>query len=153
MASDRFIYVTYIRTTPEKLWEALLKPEFTRQYWFGITLVSDWKKGAPWKMVFSDSTAGDGGEIVDIEPEKRLVLRWRSDRNSELKAEGTSLCTMEIEEVPGAVKLTVLHEIDVPKSKLIESVSGGWPRVLSNLKSLLENGEPLAEMKGCQSAA
>ncbi len=153
MASDRFVYVTYIRTTPEKLWEALLKPEFTKQYWFGITLVSDWKTGAPWKMVFSDGSVGDGGEVVEIEPEKRLVLRWRSDRSPELKAEGYSRCTMEIEEVPGAVKLSILHEVDAPKSKLIESVSGGWPRVLSNLKSLLENGGPLAEMKGRQSAA
>lgn len=153
MESNRFVYVTYIRTTPEKLWEALLKPEFTRQYWFGITLVSDWKKGAPWKMVFSDGTSGDGGEVVEIEPEKRLVLRWRSDRTPELKAEGYSQCTMEIEQVPGSVKLTVLHEIETPKSKLLESVSGGWPKVLSNLKSFLESGVPLDGIKGCQSAA
>jgi uncharacterized protein YndB with AHSA1/START domain len=153
MANDRFVYVTYIRTTPEQLWQALLKPEFTRQYWFGITLVSDWKTGGPWKMVFADGTDGDGGEVVQFEPNKRLVLRWRSERTPELKAEGTSVCTMEIEEVAGAVKLSILHEIDAPNSKLIESVSGGWPRVLSNLKSLLENGKPIAEFSGCKSAA
>lgn len=146
MEKDRFVYVTYIRTTPEKLWEALLKPEFTRQYWFGVTLVSDWKKGAPWKMVFGDGTVGDGGEVVDIVEEKRLVMKWRNERSTEMRAEGYSQCTMEIEEVPGAVKLTVVHEIDKPKSKLIEAVSGGWPKVLSNLKSLLETGEIMPEI-------
>ena len=83
MANDRFVYVTYIRTTPNKLWEALLKPEFTRVYWFGVTLESDWKKGAPWRMVFSDGTIGDGGEVVEIEPQKRLVIRWRNERSPE----------------------------------------------------------------------
>jgi uncharacterized protein YndB with AHSA1/START domain len=153
MANDRFVYVTYIRTTPEKLWEALLKPEFTRQYWFGVTLVSDWKNGAPWKMVASDGSTSHSGEIVDIEPEKRLVFRWLGERSPEMKAEGYSQCTMEIEEVASGVKLTLVHVIDRPKSKLIEDVSGGWPVVLSSLKSLLENGKPLSEMKGCKSAA
>jgi hypothetical protein len=96
MASDRFVYVTYIRTTPEKLWEALLKPEFTRIYWSGITQVSDWKPGAAWKMVFPDGRVGDVGEILEIErlggsyfaggmsfsqsskPKATLGARWRS---------------------------------------------------------------------------
>ena len=147
MESNRFIYVTYIRTTPAKLWEALLKPEFTRQYWFGITLVSDWKKGSSWKMVFSDGTSGDGGEIVEIEPEKRLVMRWKSERTPELKAEGYSQCTMEIEQVPGSVKLTVLHEMDKGQSVFIQQVSNGWPIILSSLKSLLETGESLEETR------
>ena len=63
MANDRFVYVTFIRTTPEKLWEALLKPEFTKQYWFGVTLDSEWKKGSPWKMVFPNGNVTDSGEV------------------------------------------------------------------------------------------
>ncbi|HML28947.1 MAG TPA: SRPBCC family protein [Hyphomicrobium sp.] len=143
MAKDKFVYVTYIRTTPEKLWEALRKPEFTRVYWSGVTQESDWKKGAAWKMIFADGTVGDAGEVVEIDPPRRLVLRWRNEFRPELKAEGYSLCTMEIEEGPGAVKLTIVHEIDQPKSKFIEAVSGGWPKVLASLKSLLETGEAL----------
>ncbi len=70
--SDRFVYVTYIRTTPEKLWEALLKPEFTKIYWFGVTMQSEWKKGAGWKMIFDDGRVADTGEILEIEKPKRL---------------------------------------------------------------------------------
>jgi uncharacterized protein YndB with AHSA1/START domain len=156
MANDRFVYVTFIRTTPEKLWEALLKPEFTKQYWFGVTLDSEWKKGSPWKMVFPNGNVTDSGEVLEIEKPKRLVLKWRNEFRPELTAEGFSKCTMEIEPTEGAVKLTVIHEIDQPKSKMIEAVSGGWPKILASLKSLLETGEPLGGMsKGCgsQSAA
>jgi uncharacterized protein YndB with AHSA1/START domain len=154
MASDRFVYVTYIRTTPEKLWEALLKPEFTRQYWFGVTLESNWKAGAPWKMVLPDGSVAHDGEVLEIEPEKRIVFRWRGERSPEMRAEGYSRCAMEIEEVPSGVKLTVLHEIERPESKLIEDVSGGWPMILSNLKSLLETGDPIADLAAtCRPAA
>ncbi|RUO98338.1 SRPBCC family protein [Hyphomicrobium sp.] len=153
MANDRFVYVTYIRTTPEKLWEALLTPEFTRQYWFGVTLESDWKVGASWKMVLPDGTVVHDGEILEFEPEKRLVFRWRGERSPEMRAEGYSRCAMEIEEVPSGVKLTVLHEIDRPESKLIEDVSGGWPMILSNLKSLLETGDPMAGLLATRRSA
>lgn len=154
MAKDKFVYVNYIRTTPEILWRALREPEFTRLYWSGVTQVSDWKAGSPWKMVFADGTVGDVGEIVEIDPPKRLVIRWRNEFRPELKAEGDSLCTIELEDVQGAVKLTVRHEIDVPKSKFIEAVSGGWPSILASLKTLLETNEPLAMAKGgCKSAA
>jgi uncharacterized protein YndB with AHSA1/START domain len=154
MANDRFVYVTFIRTTPEKLWEALLKPEFTRQYWFGVTLESEWMTGSPWKMVSPDGSVTDSGQVLEIERPKRLVLKWQNEFRPDLKAEGFSKCTMEIEPVDGAVKLTVVHEIDQSKSKVIEAVSGGWPKILANLKTLLETGEPLAISKsGCKSAA
>lgn len=154
MANDKFVYVTYIRTTPEKLWEALLMPEFTKQYWFGVTLESDWKKGSRWKMIFPDGRTGDGGEVVEIEKPKRLVLSWRNEFLPELKAEGYSRCTMEIEAFGDATKLTVVHEIDMSESKLILAVSGGWPKVLSGLKSLLETDEAmpgLTSVPGCKS--
>src|SRR5215475_4917222 len=108
MKNDRFVYVTYIGTTPEKLWEALLSPEFTKAYWFGVTLESEWQKGSPWKMRFVDGKITDSGEVV---------------------------------------------EIDKPDSKLIEAVSGGWPRILSNLKSLLETGKVVSETKTWRKSA
>jgi uncharacterized protein YndB with AHSA1/START domain len=136
-----FVYVTFIRTTPEKLWEALTDPQFTRTYWFGTTVDSDWKKGSPWRLIGSDGGLTDTGEILEIDRPRRMVIRWQNEWKPELKAEGPGRCTFELERVGSAVKLTVTHEIERPASKLITAVSGGWPRVLSNLKSLLETGE------------
>ena len=141
--AERFVYVTYIRTTPEKLWDALLKPEFTRAYWFGMWQESDWKTGSPWKLVFPDGRVADAGEVVEIDAPRRLVLRWRNEFRPELREEGHSRCVIEIEPAGEAVKLTITHELDKTGSKLIEAVSGGWPKILSNLKSLLETGSAL----------
>jgi len=91
--------------------------------------------------VFADGRVADAGEIVEIDRPRRLVLKWRNEFKPELKAEGFSRCTVELEPVNGAVKLTITHEIDRPGSRLIDAVSSGWPRILSNLKSLLETGE------------
>jgi len=136
-----FVYVTYIRTTPEKLWRALTDSEFTRQYWSGVNLECDWKKGAPWKMVYPDGTITDTGEILEIAPPRRMVIRWQNEWKPELKAEGSSRCTFELEPAGRAVKLTITHEMERPGSKFITAASGGWPQVLSNLKSLLETGD------------
>ncbi|HEY1392514.1 MAG TPA: SRPBCC family protein [Methylibium sp.] len=136
-----FVYVSFIRTTPEKLWAALTDPQFIRQYWFGVTVDCAWKKGAPWKMAFPDGRPCDTGEILEIDPPRRMVIKWQNVWNPELMAEGPSRCTMELEPTGEAVKLTITHEIDRPDAKLITAVSGGWPKVVSNLKSLLETGE------------
>jgi uncharacterized protein YndB with AHSA1/START domain len=102
-------------------------------------------------MVFPDGRITDSGEIVEIDRPKRLVLKWRNEFKPELKSEGYSQCTieleLELEPIGEAVKLTITHEIDRPDSKLIEAVSGGWPRILSNLKSLLETGEVALKTK------
>jgi uncharacterized protein YndB with AHSA1/START domain len=139
---SHFVYVTLIRTTPAKLWEALTDPRFIRQYWFGVTAECDWKQGSPWKLVYPDGRTADAGEILEVDPPRRMVIRWQNEWKPELKAEGVSRCTFELEPKGRAVKLTVTHEIDRPESKFITAVSGGWPLVLSNLKSLLETGEP-----------
>jgi uncharacterized protein YndB with AHSA1/START domain len=141
--SDRFVYVTYIRTTPEKVWDALMDPAFNKLYWFGAHMQSEWKKGADWKIVLDDGRIADTGEIVEIEKPKKLVIKWRNEFMPELKAEGWARCTIELEPVADTVKLTVLHEIDKDGSKFIQAVSGGWPKILSGLKSLLETGKPL----------
>jgi uncharacterized protein YndB with AHSA1/START domain len=139
-ASSTFVYVTYIRTTPEKLWSALTDVEFIKQYWFGMRCESEWTVGSSWKLVTHDGQILDAGEIVEAEPPRRLVIRWRHQNKPELKAEGDSLCTMELEPSGTAVKLSITHTIEYEASKLIEAVSGGWPKVISNLKSLLETG-------------
>ncbi len=138
---SHFVYVTFIRTTPERLWKALTDPQFTREYWFGTTVECGWKKGSPWKLVSADGTLTDTGEILEIDPPRRMVIRWQHELKPELKVDGPSRCTIELAPGGGAVKLTITHEIDRPESKLITAVSGGWPAVLSNLKSLLETGE------------
>ena len=139
-SESRFVYVTYIRTTPERLWEALTTSEFMKQYWFGMHCESQWTAGSSWKLVSGDGQIFDAGEIVEAEPPRRLVIRWLHQNKPELKAEGESLCVMELEPVGKAVKLSITHTIDRKPSKLIEAVSGGWPKILSNLKSLLETG-------------
>lgn len=143
MAESRFVYVTYIRTTPEKLWEALTKPEFTRQYWSGVYHETSWKPGAPWKLMIPDGRVGDSGEIVEIDPPRKLVVTWRNEFKPNLREEGYSRAAFTLEPMDDVVKLTVTHEMDKPGSKLIEAVSTGWPSLLSSLKSLLETGESL----------
>jgi uncharacterized protein YndB with AHSA1/START domain len=140
MARSTFVYVSYIRTTPEKLWSALTDPEFMRQYWFGVHGESRWTAGSPWKLVAGDGQVLDAGEIVEADPPRRLVIRWQNLAKPELNAEGPSLCTMELEPVGRAVKLSITHSIEREPSKLIGAVAGGWPKVIANLKSLLETG-------------
>ena len=141
MARSTFVYVTYIRTTPEKLWSALTGDvEFMKQYWFGMHCESEWTPGSSWKLVSGDGRVLDAGEIVEAEPPRRLVIRWQHQDRPELKAEGVSVCTMELEPSGSAIKLSITHTIEHESSKLITAVSGGWPKILSNLKSLLETG-------------
>jgi len=149
MNDERFVYVTYIRTTPERLWEALTTPEFNRKYWHGTWQDCEWKVGSSWKLMFTDGRVADAGEVVEVDPPRRLVLKWRNEFRPELHEEGFSRATFVLEPAPGAVKLTVTHEIDRPHSKFIEAVSNGWPAVLSSLKSLLETGEPLEPARAC----
>ena len=138
---SKFVYVTYIRTTPERLWSALTSAEFIKQYWFGMHCESDWKAGSSWQLKFQDGRIADTGEIVEAERPKRLVIKWRNEFKPELQAEGYSLCTIDLEARHEAVRLTITHEMEKPGTKFIEAVSGGWPLILSNLKSLLETGE------------
>jgi uncharacterized protein YndB with AHSA1/START domain len=142
-AESKFVYVTFIRTTPEKLWRALMEPEFTRHYWVDTTQESDWKPGAAWRLLKPDGSVADSGEVVEIVPNKRLVLKWQNHMFPEMTAEGFSRMTYELERKDDSVKLTVTHEMDKKDSKLIAAVSNGWPHILSSLKSLLETGESL----------
>ena len=135
-----FVYVTYIRTTPDRLWQALTDAEFMKQYWFGMHCESQWTAGSSWKLVSAGGQIFDAGEIVEADPPRRLVIRWQHQNKPDLKAEGVSQCTMELEPSGTAVRLSITHAIECEPSKLIAAVSGGWPKILSNLKSLLETG-------------
>jgi uncharacterized protein YndB with AHSA1/START domain len=140
MARSTFVYVTYIRTTAENLWSALTDVTFIEQYWFGMRCESQWTTGSDWKMVSGSGQIFDSGSIIEADPPRRLVIRWQHQNKPELKAEGESQCTMALEPSGTAVKLSITHTIDREPSKFIEAVAGGWPKVLSNLKSLVETG-------------
>ena len=141
MQKPKLVYATYIRTTPKKLWAAITKPEFTRQYWAGLANVSDWKEGSPWQHV----TKGDKpevwvtGKVVECTPPKRLVLSWADPDALADK----SRVTFEIEAIEDLVCLTVTHDKFKTGSSMVGKVSGGWPRVLSSMKSFLETGKGL----------
>ena len=141
MTKSTFVYVSYIRTTPEKLWSALTDAEFIKQYWFGVHGDSQWTPGSPWRLVFPDGRVADSGEILEADPPRRLVIKWRNEWSPEMRAEGFTRCTMELEREGRVVKLSITHEAERENAKVIRAVSGGWPKILSNLKSLLETGE------------
>jgi uncharacterized protein YndB with AHSA1/START domain len=138
--ASTFEYVAYIRTNPDKLWLLLTEPRFIAQYWFGMRCESQWTPGSSWELLSADGQVFDSGTIVEAEPLRWLSIRWQHQLKPELRAEGPSHCTMQLEPSGTAVKLTITHSIDRSPSKLIEAVSAGWPKVVSNLKSLLETG-------------
>ena len=143
MAESQFVYVTFIRTTQERLWRALTEPEFTRQFWMGTTQECEWTVGASWRLKFSDGRLADSGEVMEIDPPRRLVLKWRNELYPELTAEGYTRMTNTLEPTEEAVKLTITHTMEKSDSEFIKKVSGGWPIILSSLKSLLETGEAI----------
>jgi uncharacterized protein YndB with AHSA1/START domain len=141
MEKNEFVYVTFIRTTPEKLWTAITKPEFTRQYWGGGENVSNWRKGSEWKHLGDDEKRSVRviGEVVESIPPKRLVLTWAdpADKSDQ------SRVTFEIEAIEDMVRLSIIHGEFKTGSVMAGKVSWGWPRVLSSLKSFLETGKAL----------
>ena len=147
MKKSKFVYVTYIRTTPKKLWQALTDPEFIRRYFYETTHESDCKPGSSWRMLAPGGKVVDAGEVIESKPPKKLVLKWRNELKKELHAEGFSRMTYEIEKDGTSVKLTVTHEMNRPDSKFIAGVSEGWPSILSSLKTMLETGDSLVETR------
>jgi uncharacterized protein YndB with AHSA1/START domain len=138
-----FVYVTYIETTPEKLWEALTSSEFSRRYWFNTDLQSDFKVGSPFALVM-DGTTTDVGEILEADRPRRLSYSFQHVLNDELRNEQPSKVVFNIEPHGNLVKLTLTHENFVAGIKLLDGISKGWPAILASLKSLLETGSALA---------
>lgn len=149
-----FVYTTYIKTTPQRVWDAITTPEFSRQYW-GKANVSDWKPGSKWEMTNDDGSVQMTGDVLESQPPSRLVLSWVSPANRADKSE-YSRVTFEIETMGDLVRLNVIHDQLKPGSEMARSIAGGWPRVLSGLKTLLETGHVLADWAsykgGCSAA-
>ncbi|HUL64469.1 MAG TPA: SRPBCC family protein [Burkholderiaceae bacterium] len=143
MSSERFVYTIYIATTPEKLWEALIQGELTRQYWKHQN-VSDWKPGSKWEHVADDGkrTVKLVGRVIEFIPNKRLVLTW-GELADAADSSRHSRVAMDIETVGDMVRLTVTHDELKPGSEMARKIASGWPRVLSSLKTFLETGRPL----------
>jgi uncharacterized protein YndB with AHSA1/START domain len=143
MSKPEFVYVTYIETTPERLWEALTSSEFTRRYWFNTEVRSDWKVGSPWALVVDGKTT-DVGEILEAERPRRLSYTFKHVSDEELKQEPASKVVFTLEPHGKVVKLTLTHEGFVEGGKMLDGISKGWPAILASLKSLLESGTALA---------
>ena len=143
MSRPEFVYVTFIETTPEKLWEALTSSEFTRRYWFGSDIVSDWKVGSPFSLVMNGKTTDDG-EILEADKPRRLSYSFHHLLNDEARKERPSKVTFVLEPQGKLVRLTLTHEGFPPNSVVLGGISRGWPAILSGLKSLLERGNELA---------
>ena len=141
MNDERFVYVTYIATTAQQVWDALLKGELTRQYW-GHENVSDWKPGSKWQHVADDGkrTVRLVGEVLESVPNRRLVMTWGDAVAAADKAK-RSRVAIDIETVGEMVRLTVTHDELSPQMR--RDITNGWPRVLSSLKSFLETGRSL----------
>jgi len=139
MSKPEFVYVTYIETTPEKVWEALTSSEFSRRYWFGTELRSDWKVGSPFSLV-TDGEATDTGKILEADSPRRLAYTFKHEKFEEMRNEPVTKVVFTIEPFGDIVKLTVTHEGFAEGGKLLGAISTGWPAILSGLKSLLETG-------------
>jgi uncharacterized protein YndB with AHSA1/START domain len=139
VSNEKFVYVTYIATTAQQVWKALLEGELTRQYWQHEN-VSDWQPGSKWELVADDGkrTVRHVGQVLESIPDKRLVLTWGDVGDDAAKP---SRLAIDIETVGETVRLTVTH--DDLSTDMRRRINNGWPRVLSSLKSFLETGRPL----------
>ncbi len=146
MTTESTVYVTYIASTPEKVWAALTSGEFTAQYFFGQSVESDWQQGSPWLLRKPDGTISVKGEVRASQPPRNLVVSWKVEWPEQFKDLPEAIVCYEIEEAgTDVVRLTMteMHPTPIP-ANLLEGGRHGWPMILSGLKSLLETGKPLA---------
>ena len=136
------VFEIYIKTTPERLWEAITDPELRQTYSFGLRVISDWTPGSRYEAVHP-SAAGpiSEGENLEVDPPRRLVQSFTALWGDDVKAEGTSRVTWEIEPIGDSCRLTLTH--DQLREGANDQIYGGWPQILSGLKTLLETGESL----------
>ena len=133
MSGSKFVYVTYIRITPEKLWHALTTPEIIKQYRFGMSIESEWKVGSTWRM-YADGSLMDSGEILESVSQKRLVMSWLNEWKPEFKAEGNSRCVFEIEPTGTSAKLSLTIRLNgrTPSSSEPSRKAGRWSYQISS---------------------
>ncbi|MFT3728003.1 MAG: SRPBCC family protein [Terricaulis sp.] len=142
------VYITYIRTTPQKVWDSLTKSEFTSQFFFGRTVESDWKQGAPWRLIMPDGKTDVAGEVLVSDAPRKLQLTWVVEWLDDAPKE-PAIITYDIEQVGDVTKLTMTQHTDaeIPR-KFLEGGRQGWAAILSSLKSMLETGEALVIKMG-----
>jgi len=145
MSKPTFVYVTYINSTLEKVWNALVDGEMTKQYWWRHRNASEWKPGSAWRHEDYDDpkTVDIVGKVVESVPPRRLVLTWAFPSDAQNEARHTRV-TFELEPFMEAVRLTVTHDELEPDSAMLRGITEGWPKVLASLKTLLETGKPMA---------
>ena len=148
MAKPEFVSVLYIATTPEKLWAALTRGEFTKTYWYNRRIESDWTVGAPVRFFDGDSDVlTDGGVVVECDPPQRLVYTFRPEFNDEAQQMGYSRVSFTLEaHEEGLVKLTLVHD-ELPDEETAVAFREGWAPILSSLKTFLETGKPLPQLR------
>jgi uncharacterized protein YndB with AHSA1/START domain/DNA-binding transcriptional ArsR family regulator len=143
MASPKHVYEVFIRTTPEKLWDAITNPEMTKKYFYGSRVRTSLEKRAPIRYVDDDEKDMIHGEVVEVVPNKRLVTTFITSWDPAMKDDPPSRVTWEIEQRGETCKLTLTHDGFADETKTYKSVGPGWNPVLSGLKTLLETGKPL----------
>ena len=136
------VYEIYIKTTPERLWEALTDSDLRSRYTFGVGVVSDWTAGSTYQAIAPGAPRPiSQGENLEVDPPRRLVQSFMATWSDEVQAEGYSRVTYDIEPVGDSCKLIVTH--DQLREGVHDQIYGGWPQILSGLKTLLETGESL----------
>ena len=135
------VFEIYIRTTPERLWDAITNPDLRARYSFGLRVLTDWKEGSRYELSTPDAGVMAEGENLEVDPPRRLVQSFNALWSDEVRSEGTSRVTWEIEAVGDSCRLTVTH--DQLRDAAHGEIYGGWPQIVSGLKTLLETGEDL----------
>jgi uncharacterized protein YndB with AHSA1/START domain len=154
MSKPSFVYVTYIVTTPDKLFNALIDPEMTRRYWANHRNLSDWHVGSAWRHEdYDDANDVDiAGTVIENDPPRRLVVSWANPGDVGDPAK-CSRVSFDLEPLEKSVRLTVTHDELEPDSQMLRGITCGWPAVLSSLKTLVETGDVLPNMWAADPAA
>lgn len=143
MTKPEHVYATYIKTTPERLWQALTDGTMTKKYYFSGTVTSDWKNGSPYRFIGPKGELQIEGKVVESNPPRKLVTTFSAVWDEDVKKDKASMVTFEIEPMGEVCKLTVVHSGFEGETATYHQVVGGWPLIAAGLKSLLETGEAL----------
>jgi uncharacterized protein YndB with AHSA1/START domain len=150
MSKPEFVYVTYIATTPEQLWAALTQAEFTKTYWYGRRIESQWTVGAPVAFFDGDSqNLTDSGVVLAYDPPRHLAYTFRNEFDPAARQQGYSRVSFTLEPHEGMVKLTLVHD-QLPDEQTAAGFREGWSPILSSLKTFLESGKPLPQLRSME---